>query len=73
MSDVDDVTAANAEFYAAIESGDVGRIEVLWDDADDVACVAPWLAARARAVESAAIVGRDYGEHCLHPVLPDRS
>ena len=50
MTDVEDVTAANAEFYAAIEAGDVERIQRLWDDGDDVVCVHPgWPAVRGRS------------------------
>lgn len=59
MSDLDDVAAANAEFYAAIESGDVSRIEALWDDADDVACVHPgWppVRGRSRVLRSWAVI-----------------
>jgi ketosteroid isomerase-like protein len=59
MSDDDDVVAVNTEFYAAIESGDVGRIEAIWDDADDVACVHPgWppVRGRSRVLRSWAII-----------------
>jgi ketosteroid isomerase-like protein len=50
MSDVDEVTAVNTEFYAAIEAGDVERIQRLWDDSDDVVCVHPgWPAVRGRS------------------------
>jgi ketosteroid isomerase-like protein len=50
MSDVDEVTAANTEFYAAIEAGDVERIQRLWADGDDVVCVHPgWPAVRGRS------------------------
>jgi ketosteroid isomerase-like protein len=50
MTDAEDVTAANAEFYAAIEAGDVERIQRLWDDGDDVVCVHPgWPAVRGRS------------------------
>jgi ketosteroid isomerase-like protein len=50
MTDVEDVTAANAEFYSAIEAGDVERIQRLWDDGDDVVCVHPgWPAVRGRS------------------------
>lgn len=59
MSDIDDVTAANAEFYAAIESGEVSRIDALWDDSDDVACVHPgWppVRGRSRVLRSWAVI-----------------
>jgi ketosteroid isomerase-like protein len=59
VSDIDDVTAANAEFYAAIESGDVSRIDALWDDSDDVACVHPgWppVRGRSRVLRSWAVI-----------------
>jgi ketosteroid isomerase-like protein len=50
MNDAEEVTAANAEFYAAIEAGDVERIQRLWDDADDLVCVHPgWPAVRGRS------------------------
>jgi ketosteroid isomerase-like protein len=50
LSDAEEVNAANAEFYAAIEAGDVERIQRLWDDADDVVCVHPgWPAVRGRS------------------------
>jgi ketosteroid isomerase-like protein len=59
MSDVEDVTGVNAEFYAAIESGDVGAIGALWDDDDDVACVHPgWppVRGRSRVLRSWAVI-----------------
>jgi ketosteroid isomerase-like protein len=59
VSDLDDVTEANTEFYAAIESGDVSRIAGLWDDADDVGCVHPgWppLRGRSRVLRSWAVI-----------------
>jgi ketosteroid isomerase-like protein len=59
VSDLDDVTNANTEFYAAIESGDVGRIEALWDDGDDVACVHPgWppVRGKSRVLRSWAVI-----------------
>jgi ketosteroid isomerase-like protein len=59
VSDVDDVVAANAEFYAAIESGDVTRIDAVWDDGDDVACVHPgWppVRGRSRVLRSWAVI-----------------
>jgi ketosteroid isomerase-like protein len=50
VSDADEVRAANAELYAAIEAGDVERIQKLWDDADDLVCVHPgWPAVRGRS------------------------
>jgi ketosteroid isomerase-like protein len=46
----DEVAAANAAFYAAIESGEVAQIEAVWDDADDVSCVHPgWPLVRGRS------------------------
>jgi ketosteroid isomerase-like protein len=59
VSDIDDVAAANAEFYAAIESGEVARIEALWDDGDDVTCVHPgWppVRGRSRVLRSWAVI-----------------
>src|SRR3954447_21500545 len=59
MTDLDDVAAANTAFYAAIESGDVSRIEALWDDAEDVACVHPgWppMHGRSRVLRSWAVI-----------------
>lgn len=50
MSPDDEVIAANGEFYAAIESGDVDRIVALWDDAEDISCVHPgWPSVRGRS------------------------
>lgn len=54
-TDVDAVTAANAELYAAFESCDIDRMEAVWDDADDLRCVHPgWpmLSGRARVMRS---------------------
>lgn len=49
-ADVAAVTAANAELYAAIESGDVERVAAMWDDGDDVVCVHPgWPSVRGRS------------------------
>jgi ketosteroid isomerase-like protein len=39
--DVPAVTAANAELYAAFETGDLDRMRAVWDDADDVVCIHP--------------------------------
>jgi len=48
--DVEAVTAANTELYAAFESGDVDRMEAVWDDTDDVLCVHPgWPMMRGRS------------------------
>ena len=54
-ADVDAVTAANQELYAAFEVADLDRMEAIWDDADDVRCVHPgWpaLVGRARVMRS---------------------
>jgi ketosteroid isomerase-like protein len=59
MSDVEDVTAVNLEFYTAIESGDLDRVEALWDAGDDVACVHPgWPPVRghSRVLRSWAVI-----------------
>ena len=49
-ADIDAVTAANAEFYAAFEAGDVDRMEAVWDADDDVRCVHPgWPMVRGRS------------------------
>jgi uncharacterized protein (TIGR02246 family) len=43
------VEAVNAELYAAFESGDLDRMNGLWDDAEDVVCVHPgWPMLRGR-------------------------
>lgn len=58
-TDVDAVTAANAELYAAFEAGDVDRMEAVWDDADDVRCIHPgWplLRGRARVLRSWSVI-----------------
>lgn len=50
MSDLDDVVAANAVFYAAVESGEVDQILAAWDDSDDISCVHPgWPLVRGRS------------------------
>lgn len=57
--DVAAVTAANAELYAAIESGDVERLTAMWDTADDVVCVHPgWppVRGRSRVLRSWAVI-----------------
>lgn len=59
MSVDDEVVAANAAFYAAVESGDVARIEASWDDVDDVTCVHPgWplVSGRSRVTRSWAVI-----------------
>ena len=58
-TDVDAVTAANAELYAAFEEGDVDRMEAVWDDAEDVRCVHPgWplLRGRSRVLRSWSVI-----------------
>jgi ketosteroid isomerase-like protein len=58
-ADVDAVTAANDELYAAFEAGDVDRMEAVWDDADDVCCVHPgWplLRGRSRVLRSWSVI-----------------
>jgi ketosteroid isomerase-like protein len=58
-TDVDAVTALNAEFYAAFEAGDVDRMEAVWDQADDVRCVHPgWpmLTGRSRVLRSWSVI-----------------
>lgn len=58
-TDVDAVTAANEELYAAFEAGDVDRMEAVWDDADDVGCVHPgWplLRGRSRVLRSWSVI-----------------
>jgi ketosteroid isomerase-like protein len=59
MTDLEDVATANADFYAAIESGDLDRIGALWDADDDVACVHPgWppVRGRSRVLRSWAVI-----------------
>jgi ketosteroid isomerase-like protein len=54
-ADVEAVTAANQELYAAFEEADLDRMEAVWDDGDDVRCVHPgWpaLVGRARVMRS---------------------
>jgi ketosteroid isomerase-like protein len=49
-ADLDAVTAANQELYAAFEVADLDRMEAVWDDADDVRCIHPgWPALEGRA------------------------
>jgi ketosteroid isomerase-like protein len=59
MNDVEAVSDANAELYAAIEAGDVERLDAVWDDSDDVVCVHPgWPAVhgRSRVLRSWAVI-----------------
>lgn len=54
-TDVDAVTAANQELYAAFEEADLDRMQAVWDEADDVCCVHPgWplIVGRARVMRS---------------------
>lgn len=58
-TDVEAVTAVNAELYAAFEAGDVDRMAAVWDDADDVRCVHPgWplLHSRAHVLRSWSVI-----------------
>lgn len=41
MSDADDLIAANAAFYAAVNSGDFGAMTRLWAEGDTVSCIHP--------------------------------
>lgn len=54
------VEAANAEFYAAFEAGDLDRMSAIWGgDGDGVACVHPgWalLSGRGRVLRSWALI-----------------
>lgn len=75
MTDVDDVTAANAAMYEAFESADVDAMARLWDDVepDDVVCVHPgWPMLRGRAHVlrswSAVMAGTDYIQFFLTDV-----
>ena len=59
QSDVDAVTAANEEFYAAFEAVDLDRMDALWDDDASVTCVHPgWqiLRGRSRILRSWALI-----------------
>jgi uncharacterized protein (TIGR02246 family) len=75
MTDVDEVTAANAAMYEAFESADVDRMARVWDDVepDDVVCVHPgWPMLRGRAHVlrswSAVMAGTDYIQFFLTDV-----
>jgi uncharacterized protein (TIGR02246 family) len=75
MTDVDDVTAANAAMYEAFESADVDRMARVWDDVepDDVVCVHPgWPMLRGRAHVlrswSAVMAGTEYIQFFLTDV-----
>jgi uncharacterized protein (TIGR02246 family) len=75
MTDVEDVTAANAAMYEAFESADVDRMARVWDDVDpdDVVCVHPgWPMLRGRAHVlrswSAVMAGTDYIQFFLTDV-----
>ena len=54
-ADIEAVTAANQELYAAFEEADLDRMEAVWDDSDDVRCIHPgWpaLVGRPRVMRS---------------------
>lgn len=54
-ADLEAVTAANQELYAAFEEADLDRMEAVWDEGDDVRCIHPgWpaLVGRARVMRS---------------------
>lgn len=75
MTDVDEVTAANAAMYEAFESADVDRMARVWDDVDPdgVVCVHPgWPMLRGRAHVlrswSAVMAGTDYIQFFLTDV-----
>jgi len=58
-ADLDAVTTANAELYAAIEAGDVDRLATIWDESDDIVCVHPgWplVRGRSRVIRSWAVI-----------------
>lgn len=49
-TDLDAVTAVNAELYAALEACDIDRMDAVWDRDDDVVCVHPgWPLLRGRS------------------------
>ena len=59
MNDVDAVTAANAEFYAAFETSDLARMRNVWMDDDSASCVHPgWrmLRGTSRIMRSWAVI-----------------
>jgi uncharacterized protein (TIGR02246 family) len=63
-TDADEVVAVNAELYEAFETGDVDRMERVWDDADDVCCVHPgWpmLRGRSRVLRSWSVIMANTG------------
>ncbi len=50
MSDTKDLLAANAAFYAALATGNVAALALLWADDDDISCIHPgWPAIVGRA------------------------
>jgi ketosteroid isomerase-like protein len=54
----EEVVAANAEFYAAFEAGDIDRMSAVWDD-DGVVCVHPgWapVSGRSRVLRSWSVI-----------------
>lgn len=59
MTVADDVIATNSDFYTAIETADVDRLEALWDDTEDVVCVHlgwPAVTGRSRVLRSWAVI-----------------
>jgi ketosteroid isomerase-like protein len=59
MNDVEAVTEANAEFYAAFETSDLARMRNVWMDDDTASCVHPgWrmLRGTSRIMRSWAVI-----------------
>ena len=68
-----EVEQANAQLYAAFETGDVDLMEAVWDDGDSVVCVHPgWPMLRGRAAVlrswSAVMANTDYIQFFLTDV-----
>jgi ketosteroid isomerase-like protein len=69
----EDVERANAQLYAAFETGDVDLMESVWDDTDALVCVHPgWPMLRGRAAVlrswSAVMANTDYIQFFLTDV-----
>lgn len=58
-ADVGEVTRANYAYYAALQAGDIGAMQRVWDDDEAVVCVHPgWplLRGRGRVLRSCSMI-----------------
>ena len=72
VSDVEEVEAANAAFYAAFETADLDAMRALWLEHPGDAVRPPGRAPGPGHAGDQPLLGADHGEHAVHPVLPHR-